>query len=164
MSASSIAAVLGTLIVVLGIMGVALRLLRRYAGGVPGHGGRVRMEVIQRLALGQKQGIAIVRIGSRVLAVGMGDGGVRPIAELGEGDLTASAQSELGAAPGRAVGAALSRWLPVGLAAAARAARRTGAAEPQIPSRISYVAPIEDFQAVLSMALGGKHATGGARA
>src|SRR5687768_17125525 len=44
------------------------------------------MEVVQRLALGPKQGIAVVRVGERLLAVSLGEGGVRPLLELGDAE------------------------------------------------------------------------------
>jgi hypothetical protein len=89
------------------------------------------MEVVQRLALGQRQGIAVVRIGTRTLAVSMGDGGVRYLAELQVGELTEPVpeQQAMKHAPAQITTAS--------------------------PHRISYVAPLEDFQAVLSMAMNG---------
>ena len=71
---------------VLVLFGCAMRLLRRFASGVAGGRARLPLEVVQRVALGQKQGIAIVRIGERVVAVSMGEGGVRPLLELGDAD------------------------------------------------------------------------------
>jgi flagellar biosynthetic protein FliP len=67
---------------VLLVMGVAMRFLRRFATGTMGNRGRIRMEVVQRVALGPKQGIALVRVGEQILAVSMGEGGVRPLMEL----------------------------------------------------------------------------------
>jgi flagellar biosynthetic protein FliP len=67
---------------VLLVMGFAMRFLRRFASGTMGSRGRIRMEVVQRVSLGPKQGIALVRVGEQVIAVSMGDGGVRPILEL----------------------------------------------------------------------------------
>ena len=155
MSAGSLASVLVTLAVVLGIMGVALRFLRRYAAGSVTGGGRIRMEVVQRLALGQRQGIAVVRIGTRVLAVSMGEGGVRPVAELDETEIAEPAPV-LSVPP--AVSGVMSGFRRLALL------RQTRAEEAPRP-RISYVAPLEDFQAVLSVALGGKTAAvGGGRA
>jgi flagellar biosynthetic protein FliP len=74
--------VLGTLLFVLGLLAVAMRLLRKVATGAATGRGRLPFEVVQRIALGPKQGIAVVRIGSRVVAVSVGDGGVRPLLEL----------------------------------------------------------------------------------
>ncbi|HEX6632051.1 MAG TPA: flagellar biosynthetic protein FliO, partial [Gemmatimonadaceae bacterium] len=86
MTFGALAGVVLTLAVVLGLMAVALRLVRRLAGGTAGGRGRVPLEVVQRLALGPKQGIAVVRIGERLLAVSLGEGGIRPLAELGEAE------------------------------------------------------------------------------
>jgi flagellar biosynthetic protein FliP len=69
---------------VLALLGATLKILQRYAPGGPRVGGKkgLRMEVVQRLAIGPKQGIAVVRVGERLLAVSMGEGGVRLIQEL----------------------------------------------------------------------------------
>lgn len=118
MNATSAVSVLGAFVVVLGVMAIALRLLRKYTmGNAASRDGR-QMEVLQRLALGQRQGIAVVRIDQRRFAVSMGDGGVRLLAELSEKPTVT---------------------LP----------RKT------IRDRVSYVAPIEDFKAVLSIAMNG---------
>ena len=66
------------------LLGLSLRTLRRFNGGAPGAHGGLSMEVVQRLPLGPKQGIAVVRIGDRVVAVSIGEGGVRPLLEFGE--------------------------------------------------------------------------------
>lgn len=147
MSATSVLTVMIALAAVLGLTGVALRMLRRYTVGHTGGAGGVRMEVVQRLALGQRQGIAVVRIGQRVLAVSMGDGGVHTVAELDESDLAADADGCTTAA-GR---------LPAGISGGLRrlALLKDGVASEPAVKRISYVAPMEDFEAVLSMAMGG---------
>jgi flagellar biosynthetic protein FliP len=69
---------------VLALLGATLKILQRYAPGAARIGGKkgLRMEVVQRLAIGPKQGIAVVRVGERLLAVSMGEGGVRLIQEL----------------------------------------------------------------------------------
>ena len=68
---------------VLALLGVTLKILQRYAPGGARVGGKgLRMEVVQRLAIGPKQGIAVVRVGEKLLAVSMGEGGVRLIQEL----------------------------------------------------------------------------------
>ena len=83
---------------VLLLMGFTLRLLRRYATGVSTGRGRLPMEVVQRLALGPKQGIAVVRIGTRLVAVSLGEGGVRPLLEL-DGEEAAAAEPAAPSAP-----------------------------------------------------------------
>lgn len=84
MTGSSIIGVIATLALVLGLLAIALRMLRRFTMGTIAGRARLPMEVVQRLPLGPRQGVAVVRIGERVLAVSMGDGGVRPLMELGE--------------------------------------------------------------------------------
>lgn len=147
MSATSFLTVMAMLALVLGAMGVALRVLRRYAAGGASTNGSVKMEIVQRLTLGQRQGIAVVRVGQRVLLVSMGDGGVHPIAELDENDLAADATDQSGASV-----------IPAGITNGLRklALLKGNAKVENIETtRISYVAPMEDFEAVLSMAMGG---------
>jgi len=73
--------VLFTLGFVLALLGIALKLLRRFAP-TSSSGTSLRMEVVQRLALGPKQGIAVIRVGERVVAVSVGEGGVNRLFEL----------------------------------------------------------------------------------
>jgi flagellar biosynthetic protein FliP len=75
------AGVLTALGFVLAALGGALVLLRRLPGGARA-GGRLPMEVLQRVALGPKQGIAVVKVGSRVVAVSVGEGGVRTLFDV----------------------------------------------------------------------------------
>lgn len=71
-----------TLAVVLALVAVTLRLLRRVALAAPARQGGIALEVVHRLPLGPRQGIAIVRIGDQLVAVSVGEGGVRAIMEL----------------------------------------------------------------------------------
>ena len=80
------AGVLLTLGFVLALLGVALKLLRRFAP-TSTTGSRLRMEVVQRLALGPKQGIAVIRVGERLVAVSVGDGGIHRLFELDEAEV-----------------------------------------------------------------------------
>jgi len=166
-SAPSFLMVMAMLAIVLGAMGVAMRLLRRYAVTNASKKGSVKMEIIQRLSLGQRQGLAVVRIGTRVLAVSMGEGGVHQVAELGEADLASTADAARGAASApihaiadgirklvliRGNGEATAKYTSGGTVLDGSAAGRSGKKDGK---RISYVAPMEDFQAVLSMAMAG---------
>jgi flagellar biogenesis protein FliO len=154
-----------TLAVVLGLMGVALKLLRKYTLGGATRNGAVKMEVLQRVTLGQRQGIAVVRIGTRVLAVSMGDGGVHPVAELDANDVAAVESTGAVAAQHVAKFADSLRSMVPALSTKKETVSfdevleladapvvQTEKAEPQ---RISYIAPMEDFQAVLNMAMRG---------
>ena len=67
---------------VLVLLGVSLKLLQRLAPGTTRGRVRIPMEVVQRLSLGPKQGIAVVRIGERYVAVSLGEGGVRRLYAL----------------------------------------------------------------------------------
>lgn len=84
MSFSSLVGVALTLALVLGLLAVTMRLLRKVSqGGSLGRSkGGVSLEVVQRIALGPRQGIAVVRIGEQLVAVSVGEGGVRTLAEL----------------------------------------------------------------------------------
>ncbi|MCC7000574.1 MAG: flagellar type III secretion system pore protein FliP [Gemmatimonadaceae bacterium] len=74
--------VLLALVAILALVGVLARAYRRFGLGGAGTRGDAALEVLQRSALGPRQGVALVRMGRRVVMVSMGDGGVRPLAEL----------------------------------------------------------------------------------
>ncbi|MDQ8153277.1 MAG: flagellar type III secretion system pore protein FliP [Gemmatimonadota bacterium] len=95
---ASLLGVLGVLALVLGLLLLALRYLKRFAPGGAG-ADKVPLEVVQRLSLSPKQGIAIVRIGERLVAVSMGDGGVRALVELDAPAAQAAATSPLSLSP-----------------------------------------------------------------
>ncbi|MDB4878202.1 MAG: flagellar biosynthesis protein flip [Gemmatimonadetes bacterium] len=86
MTFGSIMGVLLTLGFVLALLGVALKLLRRFAPTSTTNA-RMRMEVVQRLALGPKQGIAVIRVGERLVAVSVGEGGINRLFELEASEL-----------------------------------------------------------------------------
>ena len=88
MSVGSIMGVLLTLGFVLALLGVALKLLRKFAPTAT-TGAKLRMEIVQRLALGPKQGIAVIRVGERLVAVSVGDGGIHRLFELEPEEVTA---------------------------------------------------------------------------
>lgn len=86
MTFGSVMGVLLTLGFVLALLGVALKLLRRF-GPTASTGTRIRMEIVQRLALGPKQGVAVIRVGERLVAVSVGEGGIHRLFELEATDL-----------------------------------------------------------------------------
>jgi flagellar biosynthetic protein FliP len=86
----SMMGVLMTLGFVLALLGIALKLLRRFAPTSTTNA-RVRMEVVQRLALGPKQGIAVIRVGERLVAVSVGEGGINRLFELEESEIATAA-------------------------------------------------------------------------
>lgn len=156
MSASRFLMIMAMLALVLGVMGIAMRILRRYTMARTSTKSKVKMEIIQRLSLGQRQGLAVVRIGTRVLAVSMGDGGVHQVADLTDSDLTGSIEdSKVSAAPLHSIADGIKKLALVrgnGTPKSDAVQTRNGKGGAQ---RISYVAPMEDFQAVLSMAMAG---------
>ncbi|MEP7384148.1 MAG: flagellar type III secretion system pore protein FliP [Gemmatimonadota bacterium] len=108
MSFASLVGVALTLAFVLGLLAVTMRVLRKVSHGTPlGRAkGSVALEVVQRIALGPRQGIAVVRIGGQLVAVSVGEGGVRTIAELEESDATVPAVAPREALTGRMSSAA----------------------------------------------------------
>ncbi len=156
MSASQFLMMMAMLALVLGLMGITMRVLRRYTMAKTSAKGSVKMEIIQRLSLGQRQGLAVVRIGTRLLAVSMGDGGVHQVAELNEADLVANAAgAKASTAPIHAFADGIRKLALVRGNAGSTPAPETGISKKKGAARISYVAPMEDFQAVLSMAMAG---------
>lgn len=113
---------------VLLLIGITLRLLRRVMPGVAPNRTAMPMQVVQRLSLSPRQGIAFVRAGSRVVAVSVGDGGVRRLFELDEDEA-----SELLASRGNA-GQTFHGTL-------AKAMRRPGSSPPTVPTRPAAPAP-----------------------
>jgi flagellar biosynthetic protein FliP len=81
-----------TLGFVLALLGIALKLLRRFAPTSTTNA-KLRMEVVQRLALGPKQGIAVIRVGERLVAVSVGEGGINRLFELEEAEVKAAEQA-----------------------------------------------------------------------
>jgi flagellar biosynthetic protein FliP len=75
---------MSALAVVLGTLALTLWALRKYAPGMRGAGAQIPMQLLRRMQLGPRQGIAVVRVQDKLLAVSIGDGGVRLIAELEE--------------------------------------------------------------------------------
>ncbi|MEP6619458.1 MAG: flagellar type III secretion system pore protein FliP [bacterium] len=98
---------------VLILLGLSLKLLQKLAPGSTRGRVRIPMEVVQRLSIGPKQGVAIVRIGERLLVVSIGDGGMRRLTELGDEEAaiiaeSAASQAAISSKPGVDFRAALS--------------------------------------------------------
>ncbi|MBX6365882.1 MAG: flagellar biosynthetic protein FliO, partial [Gemmatimonadetes bacterium] len=82
MSFAALAGMAAALGLAVALLGLAVRAARQWVGGPAARRPRLPLEVLGRLALGQRQGLAIVRIGERVVVVSVGEGGVHPVAEL----------------------------------------------------------------------------------
>lgn len=78
--------VVAALAFVLGLGALCLYGLKRWGRGALGVRTRLPVEVVQRVPLGPKTGLAVVRVGEKVMALSVGDGGVRPLFELDEAD------------------------------------------------------------------------------
>lgn len=100
MTASGILGLLSAFAFVLGLLLLVLRLLRRYAPGAGTGAGLVPMAVLRRIPLGPRQGIAVVQIDSRVLAIAVGEGGVRLLTELDPALADAATRTPLTASAG----------------------------------------------------------------
>lgn len=78
--------VVAALAFVLGLGALCLWALKRWGTGALGPRTRIPVEVVQRVALGPKTGLAVVRVGDKVMAVSVGDGEIRPLFEVSEAD------------------------------------------------------------------------------
>ena len=68
----------GGLAVVLGLIWIAVRLLRSRVGA----GGQSQLQVVQRVALSKKSAVTVVRVADRCLLLGVGEAGVTFLAEI----------------------------------------------------------------------------------
>lgn len=82
----AVLAVIAALAFVLGLGAICLWALKRWGAVSLGSRSRIAVEVVQRISLGPKTGLAVVRVGEKVMAVSVGEGGLRPLFELDEAD------------------------------------------------------------------------------
>jgi len=78
--------IVAALLFVLGLVAVAVWVAKRMGAVPTGPRNRVAIEVVQRVSMGPKTGLAVVRVGEKVMAVSMGPDGMRPLFELDEAD------------------------------------------------------------------------------
>ena len=78
--------VVAALAAVLGLGALCLWALKRWGRMSLTSRTRIAVEVVQRIPLGPKTGLAVVRVGEKVMAVSVGDGGIRTLFELDEAD------------------------------------------------------------------------------
>jgi flagellar biosynthetic protein FliP len=78
--------VVAALAFVLGLGAVCLWALKRWGAGALGAKSRVAVEVVQRVPLGPKTGLTVVRVGEKVVALSVSDGAVTTLFELDEAD------------------------------------------------------------------------------
>jgi len=78
--------VIAALAFVLGLGAVCLWALKRWGMGSLKAKTRVPVEVVQRVPLGPKTGLTVVRVGEKVVALSVGEAGVHTLFELAEDD------------------------------------------------------------------------------
>ena len=86
MTFAGYAGMLATLAFVLGLVLLVARLAKRFLPGTVQASGGNSFTVVQRIALGQRQGIAIVQRGDLLIGVSVGEGGVRTLFTLPQDD------------------------------------------------------------------------------
>ena len=107
--------VLTAFVFVLGLMGVAVWFARRFGGATVNPRSRIAMEIVQRIPFGPKAGLAVVRVGEKVMAVSVGPDGIKPLFELDEADrqrIIASSQMVTPFASSAVAGKAIASFLP----------------------------------------------------
>ena len=82
MTFAGYAGMLATLAFVLGLVLLVAKLAKRFLPGAIQSTGADAFAVVQRISLGQRQGIAIVQRGDLLIGVSVGDGGVRALFTL----------------------------------------------------------------------------------
>ncbi len=81
MNVGALLGLLGACAITGGLLVLALKMLQRLGKGGPGRG-KLPFQLLDRFALGPKQGLAVVRVGRRVLLLGTSDQGPRLITEI----------------------------------------------------------------------------------
>ena len=95
MTVAGYAGMLATLAFVLGLVLLVAKLAKRFLPGVVQPRGGDAFTVVQRIPLGQRQGIAIVQRGDLLIGVSVGDGGVRALFTLPAADAHAAGEAAL---------------------------------------------------------------------
>ena len=95
MTVAGYAGMLATLAFVLGLVLLVAKLAKRFLPGVVQPRGGDAFTVVQRIPLGQRQGIAIVQRGDMLIGVSVGDGGVRALFTMPAADAHAADETAL---------------------------------------------------------------------
>jgi flagellar biosynthetic protein FliP len=109
---------IGSLCITLGLLALALWGLRRLTPGGRADGGGVPLEILRRVGTGPKQGVALLRVGGRVLLVSLAEDGVRVLTELDGTDRLQALDAPVARAVLRPRRPGLLRYLPLVLALA----------------------------------------------
>ena len=81
---SHLLSLIGAFAVTAGALALAFQLLKRARTGGRESAGGVPLEVLKRVAVGPKQGVALLRVGERVFVVSIADAGTQLLAELSD--------------------------------------------------------------------------------
>ncbi len=130
---------LASLAITLGLLALGVWALRRLAPGAGPGGPGVPLQVLRRVATGPKHGVALLRVGDRVLVVSLADDGARLLTELDGADRDQALDTPAAVALVRARRPGLLRFLPLVLALLLP----VGAAEAQAAQRRSAAAVVE---------------------
>ena len=153
--------IMAALCFVLGLIGVTVWVVKRFGGATVNPRTRLPVEIVQRIPFGPKAGMAVVRIGEKVMAVSIGPDGIRPMFELDEADrqhVIATSQAVTQFATSADAGRAIVKSLPhavsrlfdrdaLGALKTAKAAALIAAADAS-----SETAPFEALNKTSSMA------------
>ncbi|MFN7531976.1 MAG: FliO/MopB family protein, partial [Gemmatimonas sp.] len=105
--------VIAALTFVLGLGAVCLWALKRWGLGSLSATVRLPVEVVQRVPLGPKTGLTVVRVGEKVVALAVGEGGVTTLFELDERDRQQVVASSAVPVPHRSSAQAAAAYRPL---------------------------------------------------
>lgn len=105
--------VIAALTFVLGLGAVCLWALKRWGMGSLSATVRLPVEVVQRVPLGPKTGLTVVRVGEKVVALAVGEGGVTTLFELDERDRQQVVASSAVPVPHRSSAQAAAAYRPL---------------------------------------------------
>jgi flagellar biosynthesis protein FliP len=133
---SSLISVVGALSVTVGMLAVAVFLLKRIQGVNAGGATHVPVQVLKRVSIGPKQGVILLRVGERVLVLSTTDKGAQLLTELTDGTLEAALRPPVPAHPVAKIGSLKwSRLIGLGIVLALML---TGSSLPASATNIAY--------------------------
>ncbi|MEQ1690773.1 MAG: flagellar biosynthetic protein FliO, partial [Gemmatimonas sp.] len=139
--------VVAALAFVLGLGALCLWALKRWGKMSLTSRTRVAVEVVQRVSLGPKAGLAVIRVGEKVMAVSIGDGGIRTLFELDEADrqrVIASSQVPMPMESSSEATASFAKFLPTAFGRTLQKTM-TASVEPEPVLVAPRVSPIVAF-------------------
>jgi flagellar biosynthetic protein FliP len=138
---SGLLQVVGALAVTFGLLALAVRLLHRLQAGAAASGRGVPIRLVQRVMIGPRQGVAVLRVGERVLLVSIAESGIRLLAELDRQAFPEAPEPPAGRTPLRAPLGFRVPFLPGLVLAAALAAAAPAGAPATAAAQVTAPAP-----------------------